>query len=129
MCTINPDSAFLQNANDSSFLFPAPSIIGEQRHPSIARKRQFVQVTRFMKVSNPLSMSGHAFIPVDESRDLHDSQKNKCNQRALYANPLAIQDIATEVCCVWHGHRHWRSKAIASGTSGTHKNAQIALIP
>ena len=58
----------------------------EQRHPSIARKRQFVQVTRFMKVSNQLSMSGHALIPVDESRDLPDSQKQKCNQQTFYAN-------------------------------------------
>ena len=62
-------------------------------------------------------MSGHAFSPADESRDLTDSQENASNQQTFYANPSAIQDIATDVCCVRHAHWHWRSKAIASGTS------------
>jgi len=44
-------------------------IFGGSLETPTARKRQFVQVAGFMKVSNQLSMPGHAFDPIAESRD------------------------------------------------------------
>jgi hypothetical protein len=76
-----------------------------------------MQIAWFMVMSNEFSVPGHTTVPPIEP---HHPRRISCQidsyRPYLNAQPFEDNDTTTDLHDSWKPQRHWRSKAIASGT-------------